>query len=193
SNLIMNEEQAAALKQVVQALEDPEKAAPILVHGVTGSGKTEIYLQGIRAALDRNRTAIVLVPEISLTPQTVERFKGRFADAQDTVAVLHSHLSEGERHDEWHKIHSGRARIVIGARSAVFAPMKNLGLIVVDEEHESTYKQEEAPRYHARDVAIVRAKIEKCVVLLGSATPSLESYHNATRGKYRLATLTKRV
>ena len=129
---------------------------------MTGSGKTEIYLQAIRAALDRGRTAIVLVPEISLTPQTVERFKGRFADVQDAVAVLHSHLSEGERHDEWHKIHSGRARIVIGARSAVFAPLKNLGLIVVDEEHETTYKQEEAPRYHARDVAIVRAKIEKC-------------------------------
>jgi primosomal protein N' (replication factor Y) len=133
------------------------------------------------------------VPEISLTPQTVERFKGRFAEAQDAVAVLHSHLSEGERHDEWHKIHSGCARIVIGARSAVFAPLKNVGLIVVDEEHETTYKQEEAPRYHARDVAIVRAKIENCVVVLGSATPSLESYHNAAIGKYRLVTLTQRV
>ena len=177
----------------MQALDAPENARPILLHGVTGSGKTEIYLQAIRAALDRGRTAIVLVPEISLTPQTVERFKGRFAEAQDAVAVLHSHLSEGERHDEWHKIHSGRARIVIGARSAVFAPLKNLGLIVVDEEHETTYKQEEAPRYHARDVAVVRAKIEKCVVVLGSATPSLESYHNATIGKYRLVTLTQRV
>src|SRR5205823_382484 len=156
-------------------------------------GKTEIYLQAIRATLDRGRSAIVLVPEISLTPQTVERFKGRFAEVQDAVAVLHSHLSEGERHDEWHKIHSGRARIVIGARSAVFAPLKNLGLIVVDEEHETTYKQEEAPRYHARDVAVVRAKIEKCVVILGSATPSLESYHNASTGKYRLAILTQRV
>jgi primosomal protein N' (replication factor Y) len=123
----------------------------------------------------------------------VERFKGRFAEAQDDVAVLHSHLSEGERHDEWHKIHSGRARIVIGARSAVFAPLKNLGLIVVDEEHETTYKQEEAPRYHARDVAVVRAKIEKCVVVLGSATPSLESYHNAVIKKYRLVTLIRRV
>ena len=107
--------------------------------------------------------------------------------------MLHSHLSEGERHDEWHKIHSGRARIVIGARSAVFAPLKNVGLIVVDEEHETTYKQEEAPRYHARDVAVVRAKIEKCVVILGSATPSLESYHNAASGKYRLVTLTQRI
>jgi primosomal protein N' (replication factor Y) len=193
SNLVLNEEQTHALNEVERALDAPENARPILLHGVTGSGKTEIYLQAIRAALDRGRTAIVLVPEISLTPQTVERFKGRFAEAQDAVAVLHSHLSEGERHDEWHKIHSGRARIVIGARSAIFAPLKNLGLIVVDEEHETTYKQEEAPRYHARDVAVVRAKIEKCVVILGTATPSLESYHNATIGKYRLLTLTQRV
>ena len=193
SNLILNQEQTHALKEITQALDSPEKSRPILLHGVTGSGKTEIYLQAIRAALDRGRTAIVLVPEISLTPQTVERFKGRFADVQDAVAVLHSHLSEGERHDEWHKIHSGRARIAIGARSAVFAPLKNLGLIVVDEEHETTYKQEEAPRYQARDVAIVRAKIEKCVAVLGSATPSLESYHNAAIGKYQLVTLTQRI
>jgi primosomal protein N' (replication factor Y) (superfamily II helicase) len=193
SNLTLNQEQAHALKEITQALDSPEKSRPILLHGVTGSGKTEIYLQAIRAALDRERTAIVLVPEISLTPQTVERFKSRFADMQDAVAVLHSHLSEGERHDEWHKIHSGRARIVIGARSAIFAPLKNLALIVVDEEHETTYKQEEAPRYHARDVAIVRAKIEKCVAVLGSATPSLESYHNAAIGKYRLVTLTQRI
>jgi primosomal protein N' (replication factor Y) (superfamily II helicase) len=193
SNLILNQEQTHALKEITEALDSPEKSRPILLHGVTGSGKTEIYLQAIRAALNRGRTAIVLVPEISLTPQTVERFKGRFADVQDAVAVLHSHLSEGERHDEWHKIHSDRARIVIGARSAIFAPLKNLGLIVVDEEHETTYKQEEAPRYHARDVAIVRAKIEKCVAVLGSATPSLESYHNAPIGKYRLVTLTQRI
>ena len=193
SNLILNQEQSSALSEITQALDLPENARPILLHGVTGSGKTEIYLQAIRAALDRGRTAIVLVPEISLTPQTVERFKGRFADMQDAVAVLHSHLSEGERHDEWYKIHSGHARIAIGARSAVFAPLKNLGLIVVDEEHETTYKQEEAPRYHARDVAIVRAKMEKCVAVLGSATPSLESYHNAAIGKYRLVTLTQRI
>jgi primosomal protein N' (replication factor Y) (superfamily II helicase) len=193
SNLELNEEQVLALKQIAEALDSPGSARPILVHGVTGSGKTEIYLQAIHATLARGHSAIVLVPEISLTPQTVERFKGRFAEAQDAVAVLHSHLSEGERHDEWHKIHLGRARIVIGARSAVFAPLKNLGLIIVDEEHETTYKQEEAPRYHARDVAVVRAKIEKCVAVLGSATPSLESYYNATTGKYRLATLTQRV
>ena len=193
SNLILNQEQTQALKEITQALDSPANSRPILLHGVTGSGKTEIYLQAIRGALDRGQTAIVLVPEISLTPQTVERFKGRFADVADGVAVLHSHLSEGERHDEWHKIHCGRARIVIGARSAIFAPLKNLGLIVVDEEHETTYKQEEAPRYHARDVAIVRAKAEKCVAVMGSATPSLESYHNAAIGKYRLVTLTQRI
>ncbi|MCA1657960.1 MAG: DEAD/DEAH box helicase family protein, partial [Verrucomicrobiaceae bacterium] len=128
-NLILNPEQAAALSAVEEALAAPESARPILLHGVTGSGKTEIYLQAIRSTLVRGKTAIVLVPEISLTPQTVERFKSRFAEAQDTVAVLHSHLSEGERHDEWHKIHAGRARIVVGARSAVFAPLENLGLI----------------------------------------------------------------
>src|SRR5438132_726153 len=124
SNLVLNEEQTDALNETTQALDLPENARPILLHGVTGSGKTEIYLQAIRATLDRGRTAIVLVPEISLTPQTVERFKGRFAYVPDAVSVLHSHLSEGERHDEWHKIHAGRARIVIGARSAVFAPLQ---------------------------------------------------------------------
>jgi primosomal protein N' (replication factor Y) (superfamily II helicase) len=198
ANLELNAEQIAALKNITDALDTSQNARPILLHGVTGSGKTEIYLQAIRTALDRGRTAIVLVPEISLTPQTVERFKSRFAEIHETVAVLHSHLSQGERHDEWHKIHSGRARIVIGARSAVFAPLKDLGLIIVDEEHETTYKQEEAPRYHARDVAVVRAKIEKCAIVLGSATPSLESYHNATSPgragtKYDLVTLTQRI
>jgi primosomal protein N' (replication factor Y) len=193
AEIAMNEEQTAALKLIESALENPETHPPILLHGVTGSGKTEVYLQAIRATLLRGKTAIVMVPEISLTPQTVERFKSRFAVQPDMVAVLHSHLSEGERHDEWHKLHSGRARIVIGARSAVFAPLEDLGLIVVDEEHETSYKQEEAPRYHARDIAIVRAKIEKCVTVLGTATPSLESYANATRGKYVLGTLTQRV
>jgi primosomal protein N' (replication factor Y) len=193
TNLALNDEQRTALDAVEEALAAPDTARPILLHGVTGSGKTEIYLQAIKIALARGRNAIVLVPEISLTPQTVERFKSRFAAMQDGVAVLHSHLSEGERHDEWHKIHSARARIVIGARSAVFAPLQNLGLIVVDEEHENSYKQEEAPRYHARDVAVVRSKIEKCAVLLGSATPSLESYFNSTNGKYRLVTLSQRV
>jgi primosomal protein N' (replication factor Y) len=189
----LNEEQTAALGAIEEALAAPEKAKPFLLHGVTGSGKTEIYLQAIHTALARGKTAIVLVPEISLTPQTVERFKSRFAETQEMVAVLHSHLSEGERHDEWHKINAGRARIVVGARSAVFAPLENLGLIVVDEEHETSYKQEDAPRYHARDVAVVRAKLEGCVVVLGTATPSLESYHNAIQGKYRLLKLTQRV
>src|SRR3954464_3514095 len=193
SRLELNPEQAAALIAIEESLAAPAHAKPILLHGVTGSGKTEIYLQAIHSTLAGGKTAIVLVPEISLTPQTVERFKSRFAEAQDTVAVLHSHLSEGERHDEWHKIHAGRARIVVGARSAVFAPLENLGLIVVDEEHETSYKQEEAPRYHARDVAVVRAKLESCVVLLGTATPSLESYYNATQQKYRLLNLTQRV
>ena len=193
AELTLNEEQTAALKLIETAIATPEAHPPILLHGVTGSGKTEVYLQAIRATLARGRTAIVLVPEISLTPQTVERFKSRFADDPNDVAVLHSHLSEGERHDEWHKLHAGRARIVIGARSAVFAPLENLGLIVVDEEHETSYKQEDAPRYHARDVAIVRARLEKCAVVLGSATPSLESYFNVQRQKYTLSSLRERV
>jgi primosomal protein N' (replication factor Y) len=191
--LALNAEQTLALAAIEEALAAPADAKPLLLHGVTGSGKTEVYLQAIKSALARGKTAIVLVPEISLTPQTVERFKSRFAETDDMVAVLHSRLSEGERHDEWHKIQSGRARIVIGARSAVFAPLEDLGLIVVDEEHETTYKQEEAPRYHARDVAVVRGKLEGCVVLLGTATPSLESYFNATRDKYRLLNLFQRV
>jgi primosomal protein N' (replication factor Y) len=166
-----------------------------LLHGVTGSGKTEIYLQAIAHALEQGKGAIVLVPEISLTPQTVERFKARFSAGklQTLVAVLHSHLSTGERHDEWHKIRQGRARIVIGARSAIFAPVEPLGLIIVDEEHEHTYKQEEAPRYHARDVAIMRGQMEKAVVVLGSATPSLESFYNTKLGKFTLLELPERV
>src|SRR5262249_47522325 len=143
---------------------------------------------------EQGKGAIVLVPEISLTPQTVERFKARFTSGplRTLVAVLHSHLSSGERHDEWHKLRQGRARIVIRARSAIFAPVEPLGLIVGDEEHEHTYKQEESPRYHARDVAIVRAGMEGATVLLGSATPSLESYHNCRKGKYRLLELLER-
>jgi primosomal protein N' (replication factor Y) (superfamily II helicase) len=165
-----------------------------LLHGVTGSGKTEVYLQAIAHALEQGKGAIVLVPEISLTPQTVERFKARFSSGplKTLVAVLHSHLSAGERHDEWHKIRQGRARIVIGARSAIFAPVEPLGLIVVDEEHEHTYKQEEAPRYHARDVAVVRGQWEGATVVLGSATPSIESFYNCTKGKYQLIELPER-
>jgi primosomal protein N' (replication factor Y) len=170
-------------------------SSTFLLHGVTGSGKTEVYLQAIAHALEQGKGAIVLVPEISLTPQTVERFKARFSSGklQTLVAVLHSHLSSGERHDEWHKIRQGRARIVIGARSAIFAPVEPLGLVIVDEEHEHTYKQEEAPRYHARDVAIMRGQMEGAVVVLGSATPSLESYYNCKKGKYTLLELPERV
>ncbi len=220
--LVLNPAQAGALKAIIAVMDGAEgqrrkgekgkgsndvgtallSSAPFplfpsafLLHGVTGSGKTEIYLQAIAHALEQGKGAIVLVPEISLTPQTVERFKARFSSGplQTLVAVLHSHLSAGERHDEWHKIRQGRARIVIGARSAIFAPIEPLGLIVVDEEHEHTYKQEEAPRYHARDVAIVRGQMENAVVVLGSATPSLESYYNCRKGKYTLLELPERV
>ncbi len=193
-SLTLNPDQLNAFEQITRSLatvapggENP----PFLLHGVTGSGKTEVYLQAIDHCLTLGRGAIVLVPEISLTPQTVERFKARFSTGPRAtlVAVLHSHLSTGERHDEWHKIRQGRARIVIGARSAIFAPVDPLGLIIVDEEHEHSYKQEEAPRYHARDVAVVRGQREGAVIVLGSATPSLESYHNARRKKYRLLEL----
>jgi len=205
--LVLNPSQATALEKIKQVMDkgvdvglkmDDGKSPPsatFLLHGVTGSGKTEIYLQAIAHALEQGKGAIVLVPEISLTPQTVERFKARFSSGklQTLVAVLHSHLSAGERHDEWHKIRQGRARIVIGARSAVFAPVEPLGLIIVDEEHESTYKQEEAPRYHARDVAIMRGQMENAVVVLGSATPSMESYFNCKKGKFTLLELPERV
>ncbi len=192
--LAMNADQARALGEISAALRGGGPHRAFLLHGVTGSGKTEVYLQAIALALEQGKGAIVLVPEISLTPQTVERFKARFSSGpqQTLVAVLHSHLSSGERHDEWHKIRQGRARIAIGARSAVFAPVERLGLIIVDEEHENSYKQEEAPRYHARDVAVVRAQMEEAVVVLGSATPSLESFYNAKKGKYRLLELPAR-
>ena len=201
--LALNPEQVRALAAILPAMDRTRSAqaegegakggessgAPVfLLHGVTGSGKTEVYLQAIAHALEQGRGAIVLVPEISLTPQTVERFKARFSSGplRTLVAVLHSHLSAGERHDEWHKIRQGRARIVIGARSAIFAPVEPLGLVIVDEEHEHSYKQEEAPRYHARDVAVVRGRMENAVVVLGSATPSMESYFNTKNGKYTL-------
>ena len=195
--LELNEEQTVVFARVCASLEPLHAGAPapkpFLLHGVTGSGKTEIYLQAIQLVLQQGRSAIMLVPEISLTPQTVERFKSRFAAQQQEVAVLHSHLSEGERHDQWHQIRSGRAKIVIGARSAVFAPLEKLGLIVVDEEHEPSYKQEESPRYHGRDIAVLRASMERCAVLLGSATPSLESFHNVKQGKYELLQIRQRV
>lgn len=167
---------------------------PFLLHGVTGSGKTEVYLRAMEQALNLGKSVLVLVPEIALTPQTVERFRGRLESThgKKLIAVLHSHLSQGERHDEWLRLYRGEARVVIGARSAIFAPLQNLGLIVVDEEHETSYKQEEAPRYHARDVAVMRAHYERCVILLGSATPSLESYHNTLLKKYHLLELPER-
>src|ERR1700733_6374323 len=194
-SIVLNPAQSKALGEITKAMNAENSSRTLLLHGVTGSGKTEIYLQALAHELEQGKGAIVLVPEISLTPQTVERFKARFSSGklQTLVAVLHSHLSAGERHDEWHKIRQGRARIVIGARSAVFAPVEPLGLIIVDEEHESTYKQEEAPRYHARDVAVMRGQMENAVVVLGSATPSLESFYNCSRGKYTLLEMPERV
>ncbi|MBS3948875.1 MAG: primosomal protein N' [Dethiobacter sp.] len=162
----------------------------ILLHGVTGSGKTEVYLQAIEEVLAAGKGSIVLVPEISLTPQMIDRFTSRFGD---WVAVLHSRLSAGERYDEWRRVASGEAMVVVGARSAVFAPLSELGLIVLDEEHEHSYKQEETPRYHARDVALWRAQQHRAVLLLGSATPSLESYCLAEKGDYVLSRLPNRI
>jgi primosomal protein N' (replication factor Y) len=190
--LALNPGQAAALDAVLAAVADPQKSRPILLLGVTGSGKTEVYLQAAQRALDLGKTVLVLVPEISLTPQTVRRFKARFAGMQEQVAVLHSNLSQGERFDEWHRIRKGTARIVIGARSAVFAPLPDLGLILVDEEHENTYKQENVPRYHGRDIAVLRAAFEPCAIVLGSATPSLESWQNTQTEKYELVRLNER-
>ncbi|QVL58273.1 MAG: primosomal protein N' [Simkaniaceae bacterium] len=161
-----------------------------LIHGITGSGKTEVYLQAISAARKLDLGVILLVPEIALTSQTIERLKSRFTEK---MGILHHRLSDGERFDIWHGIRKGEIKIVVGARSAVFSPVKNLGLIIVDEEQESSYKQtDEEPCYHARDIAIMRGKMEKATVVLGSATPSLESYANAKAGKYKLSTLTKR-
>jgi primosomal protein N' (replication factor Y) (superfamily II helicase) len=190
--LSLNQWQHEALVTVLEAVRHPQEAKPMLLFGVTGSGKTEVYLQAAHRVLEQGQAVLVLVPEISLTPQTVERFKSRFAEMQDQVAVLHSHLSQGERFDEWHRIQRGRARIVIGARSALFAPLAEIGLIIVDEEHEGSYKQEQPPRYQARDAAVVRARLEGCAILLGSATPALESWHNAQRGKYTLLRLPER-
>lgn len=181
-----NAEQAAAL----EAIPGPgSRRKSVLLFGVTGSGKTEVYLQAIARELSAGRGAVVLVPEISLTPQTVQRFASRFGSV---VAVLHSALSDGERYDEWHRIRSGEARVVVGPRSAVWAPVKDLGLIVVDEEHETSYKQDESPRYNARDVAVLRGAIEGASVVLGSATPSLESWMNVKRGKYAFAEMKNR-
>lgn len=182
--------QQAALEAMSAVLAE-RRFETFLLHGITGSGKTEVYLAALEQTLAQGRTGIILVPEIALTPQTVRRFRARFGDR---IAVLHSRMSLGERFDAWRALRSGRYRVVIGPRSAVLAPLSDIGLIVVDEEHEPSYKQfDPAPRYHARDVAVYRARLNGAVCLLGSATPSLESYHNARRGKYRLLSMPARV
>ena len=182
---------SAAQHSAIERLTAGQPGDVFLLHGVTGSGKTLVYIELLRrVVVDEGKSAIVLVPEIALTPQTVDRFRAVFGEQ---IAVLHSALSDGERYDEWLALKEGRKRIAVGARSAIFAPLSNLGAIVVDEEHESSYKQGETPRYHAREVAIVRARAEGATVVLGSATPSLESWVNAQSGKYTLLTLPERV
>ena len=179
-----------AQRRAIEATSSAKGGETFLLHGVTGSGKTLVYIELLRAVLSRGKSAIVLVPEIALTPQAVDRFRGAFGDA---IAVLHSALSDGERYDAWLALKRGEKRIAVGARSAVFAPVSDLGAIIVDEEHEASYKQGEAPRYHAREVAIMRAHAAGAVVVLGSATPSLESWVNAESGKYTLLRLPERV
>lgn len=188
-SLPLTEQQQNVMDPVLTNIHET-KHDVFLLHGITGSGKTEIYLQSIETVLNKGEEAIVLVPEISLTPQMVERFKSRFGD---DVAVLHSGLSTGEKYDEWRKIHRREVKVVVGARSAIFAPFDNLGIIIIDEEHENTYKQEDYPKYHAREVAKYRGEFHQCPVILGSATPTLESYARAQKGVYRLLELTERV
>ncbi|GAA3634666.1 primosomal protein N' [Lactobacillus hamsteri] len=186
--VILNDEQQYALDQVAESIKN-KQAKTYLLEGITGSGKTEVYLHAISKTLSDGRNALMLVPEISLTPQMVRQVKARFGE---NVAVLHSGLSDGELYDEWRRIRRGEVRVVVGARSAVFAPLNNVGLIIIDEEHESSYKQEDNPRYHARDVAIWRSNYNHCPLVLGSATPSLGSRARAQKGVYQLLRLTKR-
>ncbi len=181
-------EQTAALAAVTPTISQ-RQAKTFLLEGVTGSGKTEVYLHAISQALAAGRTALMLVPEISLTPQMVRQVKARFGEQ---VAVLHSALSQGEKYDEWRRIRRGEVRVVVGARSAIFAPLTNIGLIVIDEEHEASYKQEENPRYHAREVALWRSHYHHCPLILGSATPNLGSRARAQKGVYQLLSLTQR-
>jgi len=185
----LTSDQGTALTEVSKGIHS-KRFSPFLIYGVTGSGKTEIYLRAIEEVLNQGKEAIVLVPEISLTPQLLSRFKDRFGE---NLSLLHSGLGKGERYDQWRKIWKGEVKIAVGARSAIFAPFKNVGIIVVDEEHDPSYKQEEKLRYHARDLAVVRAKQDEATLLLGSATPSLESFHNAEEGKFRLLKLPERV
>lgn len=185
--LPLNPEQAIAKREILSKV--GEESETYLLEGVTGSGKTEVYLQVIEGVLQQGKTAIILVPEISLTPQMTKRFISRFGQK---VAILHSGLSDGEKYDEWRKIERGQAQVVVGARSAIFAPLKNIGAIIIDEEHEATYKQESSPRYHAREVAKLRASYHNAALVLGSATPSLESRARASRGIYQLLILSQR-
>lgn len=180
-------EQATALRRINESL-DSKKFAPYLLYGITGSGKTEVYLRAMDHTLKQGRTVLILVPEISLTPQTLGRFKERAGE----VVALHSHMADGERAEAWRRLRRGEVKVVVGARSAVFSPLPDLGLIVVDEEHEHTFKQENDPRYHGRDLAVMRAMKENAVIILGSATPSLESWSNAQNDKYELIKLTER-
>ena len=184
--VFLNEEQSKVVKEVIDNLNTNNT---YLLKGVTGSGKTEVYMHIIKEVIDRGMQAIMLVPEISLTPQIVSRFRQRF---NNEVAVLHSGLSDGERYDEYRKIKKGLVKIVVGARSAIFSPFQNLGVIIIDEEQVTSYKQENNPRYHTRDVALFRCKYHNCPLVLGSATPSLESYARAKKGVYKLLTLNKR-
>ena len=188
----LNAEQEAALKDIRARFELAAFGVQLL-HGVTGSGKTEVYLRAVQDTLARGKTAIILVPEIALTLWIGRQCRGWFGARFEGVAVLHSALSDVERAREWWRVRNGEARVVVGTRSAIFAPLENVGLIIADEEQESSYKQEETPRYHGRDVAIVRAKMENALALLGSATPSMETYHHAREGKYELLSLTSRV
>lgn len=189
TSLDLNASQRTALDRINSAV-DSRTPTTFLLHGVTGSGKTEVYLQAIARTLDDGGSAIVLVPEIALTPQTLGRFRRRFGQM---VGVYHSKLTLGQKFDLWQRVQSGECRIMIGARSAVFTPFPDLRIIILDEEHEATYKQDSSPRYHARDVAIVRAQGDKAVVILGSATPSVESYHKAKSGKFELLNLPDRI
>ncbi len=187
NNIALNDEQKTVIKSVTKSI---NTFSPCLLHGVTGSGKTEVYMNLIKEVINNKKEAIVLVPEISLTPQLVDTFKRRFGS---DIAILHSRLSEGEKYDEWRKIERKEVSIVIGARSAIFAPFTNLGIIIIDEEHSATYKQENNPKYNAIDVAIKRAKTYNIPVVLGSATPSVESYTRAKIGIYHLLELKNRV
>jgi primosomal protein N' (replication factor Y) len=189
TDFTLTDEQQAAFDAISTALAD-EKYKAFLLHGVTGSGKTEIYIRAMRETLERGKSALMLVPEIALTPMFSRRLRAVFGSS---VAILHSSLSQGERFDEWRRIHRGEARIAIGTRSAVFAPLRDLGLVIVDEEHDASYRQHESPFYNARDVAVIRAKNALAVVVLGSATPALETYYNAQNGKYEYLRLAKRV